>query len=274
VTTTHQGQQQRTEVSSGALPQDGMGRFVRVGAWVAMVSGVALAVSLLVDWLVVPHERLGSEAFLTGSYLASSGLRLLSIALLPWALIGIYERQSRSAGAFGLWAFAVVFLGATLTVGNAWAEVFVWPTLAQAAPGMMSGSVTDMSSYLVAGLNVSFPLFGIGLILFGVATFRAGVYPRWASALLVVSIPVTMFLDPTPGTFQESIGQILLGTSVAALGLHALRTTPSSPGGGRRSPTGQSPQRPVEDAGVPPDSPGRKTQAEQGSRTATTKGER
>jgi hypothetical protein len=180
--------------------------------------------SLLMDWLGVPHERLGSEAFLTSSYLASSGLRLLSIVLLPWALIGIYERQSRAAGTFGLWAFVVAFLGTTLTVGNVWAEVFVWPTLAQVAPNMMSGSVTDFPSYLVAGLSVSFPLFGIGLILFGVATFRAGVYPRWASVLLIVSIPVTMFLDPTPGTFQESIGQILLGISVAALGWHALRT--------------------------------------------------
>lgn len=215
----------RIEVPSKAPPSDGLSRFVRAGAWAAMVSGAAMAVSLLLDWLVVPHERLGSEAFLTSSYLVSSGLRLLSVALLPWALIGIYERQARSAGTFGQWAFAVVFLGATLTVGNAWAEVFVWPTLAQAVPGMMSGSVTDMSSYLVAGLNVSFPLFGLGLILFGIATFRAGVYPRWASALLIVSIPVTMFLDPTPGTFQESIGQILLGTSVAALGLHAVRAT-------------------------------------------------
>jgi hypothetical protein len=84
-----------------------------------------------------------------------------------------------------------------------------------------------MSSYLIVGLNVSFPLFGIGLILFGVATFIAGVYPRWASALLVISIPVTMFLDPTPGTFQESIGQIMLGTAVAALGWYALRTPTS-----------------------------------------------
>jgi hypothetical protein len=49
--------------------------------------------------------------------------------------------------------------------------------------------------------------------------------------LLAVSIPVTIFLDPTPGTFQESIGQILLGTSVAVLGLHALRTTPLKTGG-------------------------------------------
>ena len=219
---------ERAEFPPEALSSDGLSRFVRAGAWAAMVGGSAMAASLLLDWLVVPHERLGVEAFLTGSYLVSSGLRLLSLILLPWALIGIYGRQSKAAGTFGLWAFALVFLGATLTVGNVWAEVFVWPTLAQAAPGMMSGSVTDMSSYLVAGLNVSFPLFGLGLVLFGAATFRAGVYPRWAAVLLIVSIPVTMFLDPTPGTFQESIGQILLGISVAALGWHALRMAPSS----------------------------------------------
>jgi hypothetical protein len=220
-------QQQRTEVPSGASLSDGLSRFVGAGAWAAMAGGSAMVASLLLEWLVVPHELLGTEAFLTSSYLVSSGLRLLSLVLLPWALIGIYGRQSGAAGAFGLWAFALVFLGATLTVGNAWAEVFVWPTLAQGDPGMMSGTVTDMSSYLVAGLNVSFPLFGLGLILFGVATFRAGVYPRWAAVLLAVSIPVTMFLDPTPGSFQESIGQILLGISVAALGWHALRM-PSS----------------------------------------------
>jgi len=167
---------------------------------------------------------LGPEAFLTSAYLVSSGLRLLvGFVLLPWALIGIYGPQSRAAGTFGLWSFVVVFLGTALAAGDIWAEVFVWPTLAQVAPSMMSGAATDMSSYLIVGLNVSFPLFGIGLILFGVATFIAGVYPRWASALLVISIPVTMFLDPTPGTFQESIGQILLGIAVAALGFYALR---------------------------------------------------
>jgi len=219
--------QQRTEAPLGASPSDGLSRFVGAGVWAAMAGGLAMVVSLLLEWLVVPHEQLGTEAFLAGSYLVSSGLRLLSLILLPWALIGIYARQSRAAGAFGLWAFGLVFVGATLTVGNAWAEVFVWPTLSEAAPGMMSGSVADMSPYLVAGLNVSFPLFGLGLILFGVATFRARVYPRWAAVLLIVSIPVTMFLDPTPGTFQESIGQILLGISVAALGWHALRMPPS-----------------------------------------------
>jgi hypothetical protein len=219
-------QQQTIKVPSEALSPDGLTRFIGWGAWAAIASGLAMVVSLLVEWLV-PHERLGPEAFLTSSYLVSSCLRLLSIVLLVWGLIGIYGRQSRVAGTFGLWAFVVAFLGTALTVGNVWAEVFVWPTLAQLAPNTMSGTIMGVSPYLVAGLNVSFPLFGIGMILFGVATFWAGAYPRWASVLLIISIPVTIFLDPTPGSFQESIGQILLGIAVAALGWYALRTPTS-----------------------------------------------
>ncbi len=79
--------------------------------------------SLLLEWLVVPFEQVGEiEAYLTGSNLLSSGLRLLSIVLLLWALIGIYGCQSRAAGTFGLWAFVVVFLGAALVAGNTWAR--------------------------------------------------------------------------------------------------------------------------------------------------------
>jgi hypothetical protein len=222
-TTQHQG----LKVPSEALSSDGLTRFIGWGSLAPIASGLSMVVSLLLEWLVVPHERLGPEAFLTSSYSVSSGLRLLSIVLLVWGLFGIYGRQSRAVGTFGLWAFVVVLLGTALTVGNTWAEVFVWPTLAQVAPNSISGTIMGVSPYLVAGLNVSFPLFGIGLILFGAATFMAGAYPRWASVLLIISIPVTIFLDPTPGSFQESIGQILLGIAVAALGWYALRTPTS-----------------------------------------------
>jgi len=229
MTTTQQTQQQRSEVSPEVLSIDGLSRFVRAGAWAAMVSGLAMVVSMLMEWLVVPYERLGHiEAYFTNTSTVASGLRLLSIVLLLWGLIGIYGRQSRAAGTFGLWAFVGVFLGRVLTVGNVWAEVFVWPTLAQVAPNAMTGPITEVSPYLSTGLSLSFPLFGIGLILFGAATFLAGVYPRWIAVLMIIGIPVTMFLDPTAGTFQESIGQILWGFAVAALGFYALRKAPSS----------------------------------------------
>src|SRR5215210_9230432 len=229
--TTQQTQQQGIEVPSQALPSDGLSRFVRAGAWAAMVSGLAVVVSMLLAWLVVPYERLGlTEAYLTSSYSVSSGLRLLGMILLVWGLIGIYTPQSRAAGTFGLWTFVFVFLGAALAVGNVWAEVFVYPTLAQIAPAMLSGAGfgTEAAAYMARGLSISYPLFFLGLILFGAATFWARVYPRWIAVLLIVSVPVTMFLDPTAGTFQESIGPALWGIAVAAYGFYALRRAPTT----------------------------------------------
>ena len=182
-------------------------------------------------WLVVPYERLGqTEAYLTTSYSVSSGLRLLGLVLLVWGLIGIYGPQSRAAGNFGLWTFVFAFLGTALAAGNVWAEVFVYPTLAQIAPAMLSGAGfgTEAALYIAVGLNLSYPLWFLGLILFAAATFWAGVYPRWIAVLLIVSVPVTMFLDPTAGTFQESIGPALWGFAFAAYGFYALKRGPST----------------------------------------------
>jgi hypothetical protein len=111
-----------------AAGRDRLSRFIRAGAWAAIVSGLAVAISLLLEWLVVPYERLGAEAYLTGWYLLSAGLRLLSGVLLVWAVIGLYERQSRVAGTFGLWAFVVAFFGSVLQACESWGETFVWPT--------------------------------------------------------------------------------------------------------------------------------------------------
>jgi hypothetical protein len=221
-------QQQRIEVPSEALPSEGLSQFIRAGAWAAIVSGLALAASLLVEWLVVPFEQLGEiKAYLSSSYFLSAGLRLLATILLVWGLLGIYERQSREAGTLGLWAFVVALLGTALQAGNVWAEVFVWPTLAQVAPNILLGHATEAPVYLMSGISLSGLIFGVGIILFGVATFMARVYPRWASLLLIVSIPVIMFLPDTQGTFSESIGQILSGIAVAALGFYALRIATS-----------------------------------------------
>jgi hypothetical protein len=230
MTTTQRTQQQGIKVPSQALPSDGMSRFIGMGAWAAMVSGLALVVSMLMAWLVVPYERLGqTDAYLTTSYNVSSGLRLLGFVLLVWGLIGIYGSQSRAAGTFGLWTFAFVFLSTVLAAGNVWAEVFVYPTLVQVAPAMLSeGFTTEASSYMSAGLTLSYPLFFLGLILFAAATFWARVYPRWIALLLIISVPVTMLLDPTPGTFQESVGPALWGIAVAAYGFYALRRAPST----------------------------------------------
>lgn len=208
------------------LTTDRFSAFIAAGAWAAIVGGAALAISLLLDWLIVPYEKLGeTAAYSTPSYMVSSGLRLLATILILWALLALYRRQADRAGTFGLWSLVVALFGTALVVGNTWAEVFVWPTLAQVAPSVLTGSTDAL--YLQTGETLSFPLFAIGIVLFGLATWIADVYPRWAAALLIVSIPVTMFLPKTPGTFYESIGQIMAGSAFMILGWYALRPVPT-----------------------------------------------
>jgi hypothetical protein len=121
---------------------DRLSTFIAAGAWGAIVGGAALVISFLLEWLVVPYEKLGvAGADLTASYLTASSLRLLSTVLFLWALLALYKRQSIAAGTFGLWGFIVAFFGTALLVGNVWAEVFVWPTLARIAPNLATGQV-------------------------------------------------------------------------------------------------------------------------------------
>ena len=186
---------------------DRLSTFVAAGAWAAIVGGAALVISLLLDWLVVPYEKLGdASAYLTASYLASAGLLLLSTVLFLWALLALYNRQSIATGTLGLWGFVVAFFGTALFAGSVWAEVFVYPTLARVAPTVFTGQSAEASS-LIIGKNLSAYLFAIGIVLFGLATLKAGVYPRWASALLVVSIPATIFFLIRKERFQNRSGR-------------------------------------------------------------------
>ena len=99
---------------------DPLSTFIAAGAWAAIVGGAALVISLLLDWLVVPYEKLGDAAYLSASYLASAGLRLLSTVLFLWALLALYNRQSIATGTLGLWGFVVAFFGTALFAGSVW----------------------------------------------------------------------------------------------------------------------------------------------------------
>jgi DNA-binding NarL/FixJ family response regulator len=69
-------------------------------------------------------------------------------------------------------------------------ETFVWPVLAQAAPRLLDHPEQDSYQALLAPENIGLLLFLVGWLLFGVASLRARVLPRWAAALVL-----TMFED-------------------------------------------------------------------------------
>jgi hypothetical protein len=126
--------------------------------------------------------------------------------------IGLYRAQAERTGALGLVGFILGISGTALVVAALVADAFVLPVLAANPAGQ---ALLDPAGPLFGGaLGLIFLLmavtFGLGSILLGFATARAGVLPRWAGALILAGGPLLGFTPPLP-TYVGITGALLLG---------------------------------------------------------------
>lgn len=125
-------------------------------------------------------------------------LLFISWFLAMLGLPGLYARQAHRAGKLGLVAFALLMLATAYHLYLLLYEAFATPVLAQAEPdligdGPMAHGVETLAM-VAAPVLLAFPLFGI-------ATLRAAVLPRWTGWLQIASVPVFflgMFLPTAP----------------------------------------------------------------------------
>lgn len=133
-----------------------------------------------------------------------------------WGASRIYIGQSQAAGLLGLVGFLVCFIGNVLVAGAVWEAAFVVPWLAWRAPEVLD---EGPMGWLALGFVLSYALAGAGVILFGVATIKARVYPRAAAVLLIIGVlPVAVW-----NFLSLPLPDVLLGAAVAWLGLALFR---------------------------------------------------
>ena len=99
----------------------------------------------------------------------------------------------------GLTGFFLALVGTAMAVGALWSQVFVVPRLAEAAPTV----VDTAGGSVLAGFLFSFLLFGVGWVVFGLATLRTGVFLRWAAILLNVGAVVSILPLPSRALVLE-----------------------------------------------------------------------
>ena len=174
---------------------------IRLAGLAALSSGVLSVIGDLLSLLVDLENPVSAT---TSSYTIVYFLYLLSTALVLLGLVGLYTSQSRAVGILGLVGFLVAFLGTVMLVGGLWFELFVTPNLAAQAPVLVEADLGSL------GFTLTFFLGAVGWVLFGVATLRANVYPRWAAVLLIVG--GVIFFLPVP------LRGIIFSVSVAYLG--------------------------------------------------------
>jgi hypothetical protein len=172
--------------------------FIRLGGVAAITSAVLALLSFVLYLVVVGGGRL-SKAATSAAFFLPSGAQLLALALLLIGLVALFVRQAEAFGVLGLTGFVIALLGTTLAAGASWSQVFVVPRLAEVAP-----AVADQGTgSVLAGFVLSFLLFGVGWILFGVATLRTGVFPRWAVILLIVGAVISILPLPSRALIVE-----------------------------------------------------------------------
>lgn len=124
-----------------------------------------------------------SESIAIASHSLRNGLALIAMYALLIALTGLYARQATAAGRLGLVAYLIAALGTVLLAGDWWYETFVAPLIAAQAPDLLN---TAPSGSILIGAAATFVSFALGWVLFGIASYRAGVFPRGAAVLMVL----------------------------------------------------------------------------------------
>jgi hypothetical protein len=138
----------------------------------------------------------------------------------------IVARQASRAGWLGFVGFVLTFLGWFLLTGYYVVDnLILSPWLDALAPHVYAQWFVNPA--VAVSMHVANSLLGVGGVLLGIATMRAGVFPRWAGLLLIVSAVFALgsFVIGSLG----SVGPTSVAIGLAALGLgwmgYALLTT-------------------------------------------------
>ncbi|WP_232668513.1 hypothetical protein [Pseudonocardia sp. TRM90224] len=180
---------------------------------IALAAGAALVVvdigryiTMDLDHRVEASMRLGFQITNIAYFFAFVGLAV--------ALVALYWRQHEHAGRLGLTAFLFALLGTMTQAGNMWFDGFAGPWLAEVAPQVFAGEKTVT---LQLGGLLSYALFALGWILFGIAVLRA----RSAPVLIGLALVVGGVLGFNSGLAPYGIP---IGLAVAAMGGWILRS--------------------------------------------------
>jgi hypothetical protein len=162
----------------------------------------------------------------TGAWTIIISLKFAMCLLFLIGIAGIYARQVEEAGWLGLAGFLLLILCWWLQTGYVFTDLFTLPVLATAAPQFVEsflgivnpGSPVEMN---IGALPAAYGFIGIlymlGGLLFGIATLRAGILPRWPAGLLAVAAVLTPAAALLPHAIQR-LAAIPVGLAVAWLG--------------------------------------------------------
>jgi hypothetical protein len=143
---------------------------------------------------------------------SSSGqpLNLFANLCVAWVLVALYLYQRQESGLLGLIGYGVNSFGFALIVSFLFVQTFVFP----AVDSVLVQQLNAGTFGLVVLSSVA--ILAVGVVLFGVATFRAKVFPRWAAILYILGFLVSLTAPFVPRLVGFA-AEVAISASVAGL---------------------------------------------------------
>ena len=193
----------------------------RLGQAAGIAAATAGAIFVLVQ---INHPATVGASAVTTDWLVRSTAKTVMSALALAGITGMYLRQHAKVGLLGLAGWLLLSVGYLLMLGTEYVAAFVLPTVATSSPGYVNDVIVTAFGGQPVGdigpLMTVFALMGVGYaaggLLFGIATFRAGILSRTAALLLAVGNVSTLALAVLPDSFNRPLA---VPTGLALIGL-------------------------------------------------------
>ncbi|MFD3401445.1 hypothetical protein ACFWUU_12235 [Kribbella sp. NPDC058693] len=185
----------------------------RLAGPLAVAAGLLMVVvELAILPIVDVDDHVGTSTNLV--YRISGVVYFVAFCLLVLVAVAAYARQAHRAGRLGLIGMIAAVVGTMWLGGDLWFESFYVTYIADHAPQVLE---LDPGGMIVIGAISSYLLFAIGWALFGIASLRAGVFPRVISAAIIIGglLGFQALLPPWG---------IALGLAMVWLGVWLIRT--------------------------------------------------
>jgi hypothetical protein len=194
-------------------------KLIRWAGLSAIVAGTIFAVIQPIH----PPDVIASVT--TSAFIIITSFKTVMSIFGLFAIAGLYARQVKETGWLGLAGYLLLTIFYAVQMCFSFAEPLILPLLVPVAPkfvesvmGMSSGAGGPMSLGAFAVIfNILPVLYLLGLLLFGIAIFRARILSRWAAILLALSGPLAIIMSQLPHQI-ERLAAVPMGIALAWLG--------------------------------------------------------
>ncbi|MGH3277698.1 MAG: hypothetical protein ACRDNW_00980 [Trebonia sp.] len=166
------------------------------------LSGLAVMTGMTIVGIAsVLYSRAGGVALYLDPLVPVEDLAKLSGSVIFLiGLPGLYAFQATRAGRLGLAGFILSFAGlAILEVSTEALFAFTGPVLAahhQTHFLLRGGMEQNLGGGFTAYFALSYVVVVAGFVSFGIATYRAGVYPRWTGPVIAAGAVAAIIMAP------------------------------------------------------------------------------